>query len=390
MKRYPWTVVAVFTVIAGISLVSLLKPPVYYSEHERRFLAQKPQWKISGIFSGDFTGDYEAYLSDQFPFRDAWISLRTASERVLGKKESNGVYLADDGYLIERHTREDMDETVFRENIERTARFVKQAEEITGKGKVKIMLVPSADSILTDKLPAFAVGLDQSELMSRVRQALPDQYVDAASILRKHREEEIYYRTDHHWTTLGAWYGYQAWAQETGVTAWPAEAWHVEEPDYDFYGTVYSKVHVKVPPDRIQIYIPAEEISYEVNYNDGERITGSLYAYDKLGTRDGYEVFLNGNQPLVKITRSKGEAAAGAGMQTNDTAGNLLVIKDSYANCMIPFLVNHFNETHVMDLRYLWPDIPAYIRENDITDVLILYQTVRYSNSSLYRLEHGK
>ena len=84
MKRYPWTVVAVFAVIAGISLMSLLKPPVYYSEHERRFLAQKPQWKISDILSGDFTGDYEAYLTDQFPFRDTWISLRTASERVLG------------------------------------------------------------------------------------------------------------------------------------------------------------------------------------------------------------------------------------------------------------------------------------------------------------------
>lgn len=386
MKSYPWMVIAVFAVLTGISVLSLIQPPAYYSEHERRFLAQQPNWNMSNMRSGDFAKDYETYLSDQFPFRDAWICVRTTAERVLGKKESNGVYLADDGYLIERHTREDIDGTIFRENIERTTRFVKQAEEIIGKGKVKIMLIPSADSILTDRLPAFAVGLDQSELLSQVRQALPDQYVDTEAILREHREEEIYYHTDHHWTTLGAWYGYQAWAQEAGVSAWAAQDWHVEEPDYDFYGTVYSKVHVKVPPDRIQIYTPAEEMSYQVNYNDGERISDSLYAYDKLSTRDGYEVFLNGNQPLVKITRCEG---MGNGNRPGGT-GKLLVIKDSYANCMIPFLVNHFNETHIMDLRYLWPDIPAYIRENQITDILILYQTIQYSSSSLYRLEHGK
>jgi len=360
-------------VLAGIAVVGIIQPDRTYSGVENRELAGMPRLTEKSFRKGKFQKKYETYLSDQFPARDAWVKMQTALQRVSGKRESNGVYFGKDGYLLEHYTAEEFEDRQVKKNIKELKRFVKKAG---GMSDVRVMIVPSKTHVLHDRLPPFAESYDEEIFYERIKEALPqDVLVPVDEELARHADEEIYYRTDHHWTTLGAWYGYAAYrackdgacADESGKGLRSAE----EKRDFvtvtdRFYGTTHTKVNMAGQPDKIRIYEPVRAMT--VVYNLGERTEDGFYDTDFLdeGQKDKYSVFFGGNQPLIEIS---------GGVENGRT---LLVIKDSFANCMIPFLAEDYERTVVTDLRQLNVGKTALLKKFEPTDVLVLYNTVQF------------
>lgn len=361
-KKQNAVVIGVFlTMIFGVTAATMIKPDTEFSEKENRVLAQSPKLSGESYFSGEFSRDYETYITDQFVFRDDWIRMKTAVERAALKQEINGIYFAKDGYLIEKHDKS-FDAATAASNILHLAKFMEENLKIYGEGHVSAMVVPNAVEILKDKLPPMAPESKEGEYLKQVADALPEgTWFDAGEVLETHKEEEIYYRTDHHWKTLGAWYAYEAWAKQMGLVPRSLGEYQIETVTEDFLGTIESKVGTRVKGDSIQIFKPEDPFAYEITYNrTGEKKT-NLYEESYLETKDKYSVFFGGNQPVTEVSIK------------NDSKRKLLVVKDSYAHCFLPFTFHDFSRVDFVDLRYFNESLRDYKSKGDYTDVLFLY-----------------
>lgn len=344
-------IVSFFCVLLAVcALAGLFIPDKYYSEREKRTLAQKPAFTAADFFSGKFGDKLETYLADQVPLRDKWITLKTYLELGIGKHESGGVYICKDKYLMDKFT--SYSKKQLTANAEALAKLQKKlaAEGIS----MSTMLVPVAAQVLSDKLPAYAPVADYASILNVLNDA-GVSVTDIISILAAHSDEAIYYRTDHHWTSLGAYYAYCAWR---GIEP-AADEWTQEVLCNNFRGTTWNKVPLSS--------VPAEEITAwykhakrRVSYNNGEYETDSIYERKYLGGSDQYAAFLNSNQAQTVI-------------QGGGEEGKLLLIKDSYGNTFSQFPVEDYAEVHVIDLRFFRDDIAEYAKANGITDALVLY-----------------
>lgn len=364
-KKKSWqpcvTVIVFCLLIFGFTAATILSPPMEFSETENRVLAEMPEVKIDAILSGDFEADYEEYLTDQFVMRNQWISLKTSVERLLLKRESKDIYFAKDDYLIEKHTGS-YETQMAQRNIVALTEFVQQYEEPFGESHISVLIVPNAVDILPDKLPPFAESGGGNEYLEQISEILPEGiWFDGASVLREHTDEEIYYRTDHHWKTLAAFYVYQAWAEKQGYTVPELTDYEIQTVTDCFEGTIQSKLGIGTAGDTIELFFPLTEPAYTVYRESTEITENSLYDYAALDTKDKYAVFLGGNEPFLRIrTAAPNER-------------KILVIKDSYANCFIPFMLGEFQEIDVLDLRYTNQRLSGILAEGGYTDILILY-----------------
>ena len=356
-------------------MANLLAHDSPFSESENRVLEQRPDLSLHAILSGKFASDYESYTSDQFVLRDAWVGAKTDADRALGKKESNGVFLGKDEYLIERYR--SPSETEMESRVSAMEAFGSTMPGL----RMYVMLAPTAAGLLRDKLPAYASVGDEQPDLGRVKLALPPdiRFVDVYPVLDAVRETPIYYKTDHHWTTNGAYYAYRELCRQMGLVPQAKESFDIREGTDRFYGSLYSKSGFRhLQPDRIDLYLPKVTSKLEVAYMDEGRITDSMYEPENLGKKDKYAVFLNGNHGLVRIT-------------TDGPADKkLLVVKDSYANCLIPFLTKHFGEIDVVDLRYDDEPLSKLVQERQIQDMLILYNiNTFFEDPSILNLTEG-
>lgn len=362
-----WLPILMFVlIIFGLTGYGLVTEEKTYSATEKRELQTRPKAKKKTIKNGKFQKKYETYLSDQFPGRDEWVALQTNISRLFGKKESNGVYFGKDDYLLEQYDASDFDEEQMQTNIDVLAEFVNRMGE---RADVKVMMVPTKTWVMQEKLPLFAPTYDEQifyDALHTKLSAVDEQaLIPVDQVLFAHCDEEIYYRTDHHWTTWGAWYGYSAYAQAMGISAEQVQKKSdLQLASSDFLGTTYAKVHQAAMADEISIYEPQAPL--EVIYNMGEKTTQSLYETEFLDTEDQYRVFTGGNQAVLEIT---------GGIQNGKT---LLLIKDSFANCMLPFLVEDFEKVIVVDLRQLNVGCDALVDMFAPTDVLVLYNSAQF------------
>lgn len=343
--------------ILVVAVLNILTPDQAFSESENRVLEKKPPLSLRSLLAGKFTSDYEAYITDQFAFRDVWIGLKTDADRVMGKKDSNGVYLGKDGYLIQ-HFSSPLDA-----EVNDRVQAIQSIHQTTPDLRKYIMLVPTA-ALLQDKLPAYAPMGDEHAALNRVRQSLPSdiRFVDVYPALSAGREDAIFYKTDHHWTSKGAYDAYRVLCKQMGIVPKDEAAFNIRQVTDAFYGSLYSKSGFRhLQPDRIDLYLPKEERKKKVDYVDEGRTTDSLYQMDNLSKKDKYTVFLNGNHALVRITTDHPDGK------------KLLVVKDSYANSLIPFLAEHFAEIDVVDLRYYEESVAKLIQDRQFHDMLFLY-----------------
>jgi len=363
MKRWQTgvTVVVFCLMVFGFTVATLVNPTTEFSETENRVLAGRPAVEAEAIWNGDFEADYEEYLTDQFVRRDQWIGLKTSVERLLLKRESKDIYFAKDDYLIEKHTGSFTTGTAQR-NIAAQTEFVQQYSEQFATGHISVLIAPNAVDILQDKLPPFAESGDGCDYLGQIAEHLPDGvWLDAASVLREHTDEELYYRTDHHWKTLAAFYVYQAWAAKQGYSIPELTDYEIQTVTDQFEGTVQSKLGIQTAGDTIELFLPIRGPAYTVYKESTSKTENSLYDYTALDTKDKYAVYFGGNEPFMQI---KTEVKNGR---------KILVIKDSYANCFIPFMLGEFEEIDVLDLRYTNQKLSGLIAEGGYTEILILY-----------------
>lgn len=329
-----------------------------FSEDENRYLTQFPEFSVDKLLEGDLTKEIDSFATDQFVLRSEAISLKTQIQKMVLNKDSNGVYFSKDGYLMLKKSVSEFDEKRFKKNLNAVAQYIKLHEDLP----VYVLLAPTAACVYSDKLPEFSTDYDQKELIDRTKARLTQlgnaTVVDANETLGQHLDKQLYYKTDHHWTTYGAYLAYTSWCKEHEVD--PVE-YDCETVSDGFFGTLYSKVlaigtkgdTIERPKDNSKVV--------KVIHQNGARTTDSLYEEDKLQVKDKYQYFLGGNE---------GELCVNTSVKNGK---HLLLIKDSYANCMLPFLANHYESIHVIDLRFFSGSMSQYIKGNGITETLILY-----------------
>ncbi|MDF2674039.1 MAG: hypothetical protein K0R09_2307 [Clostridiales bacterium] len=342
----------------GMPVSYILVPDREFSESENRVLSKKPDLSLEEVSSGKFTANFEKYVSDQIPIRDLWIGIKSSSEKLIGKKDNNGVYLGSDGYLLQMFSKPDL--RIINRNVDAINSFALANPEVNKY----FMLVPNSLKVLEDKLPEYAFPENQLEYIEKVKKSVNSDinFIDIYDTLASKKNEYIYYKTDHHWTTLGAYYAYERLGNEMGFTSNSQDFYDIKRVTKDFYGTLYSKAGFRnIEPDSIELYIPKKEKEIKLWYYDNEKTGDSLYKMDNLNKKDKFTVFLDGNHSLIKINTS------------SESGKKLVVIKDSYANPLVPFLTDHYSEIYMVDLRFYYDDINELIKTNEIDDGLLLY-----------------
>ncbi len=346
-------------IIVFFSLLSLFLPDTKLSENENRILTQFPRFSIDSIIDGRYMKKMQKYSADQLIGRDFWIYTKTTTDRLIGKNTSNGVFLGKNSTLIENF------EPLPDDAIDQTKTAINNFAEKHPDLRHYFMLVPNAISINAEKLPANAPVLDQNTYIDNFVAGLNEniRFLDSRPILNENKDQLLFYKTDHHWTTLGAWLSFQGISASLGITPPGAEAYTIYPVTHSFSGALASKSgYLMLTNDTINVYIPNSEADFSVvNYVEEQKKSPSLYASEMLKGKDKYAVFLNGNHPLVKIKNPV------------NNGKYLLVIKDSYANSLIPFLTPYYSEITIVDPRYYYDSIDTLITDAQITDVLYLF-----------------
>lgn len=364
MKNKEFIVLFMICWVAIIGF-NMVQPNQVFSEQENRYLAQMPTFSMSDFVSGKYMQQVDTYIDDQFVQRNQWVSFKVSMERLLQKQEVNGVIFGEDDYLFEKHEQSKVDTQLAIKNLSVLNEFVNKYQSTQN---IKVALVPTASHILVDKRSDLSLSnsYNQTEYLDDAfKQLGSDHWVDLRSSLSQHANESIYFRSDHHWSTLGAYYGYQSWITSLYETAHPLDDYDIELFSDTFYGTLHSKVNTTMKPDTLELFHLKEQkpINVTINY---DTTSDSLYDRGFIDKKDKYAVFLGGNHAMVEIKT------------TNQNNKNLLVVKDSFANAMIPFMVDHFENIYVVDLRYYNGSIEILMEDYDITDSLLLYNVMGF------------
>lgn len=364
-KKADKTITWLFAVFLAVFFaLNLFTPDRDFSPKENRFLQTAPELSASSLFSGEYTRKAETWFSDQFIWRDMWISLKARAELLLGKSSNNGVFLCQDQRLLEAF--DAPDSSVLSSRISSVNAFC-------GKIGVPVVfaLIPSAGEIYADMLPEGACADSQTQTIRTLYSQADCDTADLTASLAAHRGEYIYYYTDHHWTSLGAYYGYCALSDALGYTAAKIESYHPRVVSESFLGTEYSSSgFFWVRPDSMSTYAEDPEDLVIERFDGAQAAAGALYNDEMLETKDKYRFFLGGNTPRIVIHTGHEELPS------------LLIIRDSFADSLVPFLLEHFSEIHLIDLRYFYESAADYAAENRIDSVLILYSVDNFCTDS--------
>lgn len=362
IKKYaPAIVFVLFIFSMGIAF--LFTPKKAYSTSEKRYLASFPKLTADTFLSGDFGTDFEKYLSDHMTGRNFFVGLNAYANLVQGLNGVSGKYLCSDGYIINQPL--NASDNRLDENTEIIKNFAASVDV-----PVTMTLVPSTGYIMSGKLPANHLPYKDDVYFSEIENYFKDSKVDFVNLLNPFEEyaasgDELYYKTDHHWTSLGAYRAYNLICQSLGFEATPEEQFAVETYG-DFYGTTYSgSAFWFTAPDDIELWVNPEntEENITVEITEGQKTTQShsLFYKEHLSEDDKYPVYLDGNQPFVRITN------------TNAPEGKLIVVKDSFAHCLVPFLADNYSEIVMVDMRYYKGSISELIKTEEADRVLITY-----------------
>lgn len=353
---YRWLGIGFVALLAVFALLNIFGKKKTFSEAENRTLADFPALTWESVVNGDFMTKFEDYVADQFFARNGWIDLKFWEDMVLGKKESNGVYLGKDGYLMEVPEEPDMEN--MKKNLQSMADFADRHADAA----VYASMIPNSFYIMEEKLPYGAPVRDQAADISGIYDALDGSVrcIDVSDTLRQHAQEYIYYKTDHHWTSLGASYAFEDLAEQMGLAG--DASYEVYTVANDFEGTLASRSGDHRSSDTVQIFENADSpVDYVVLYVEEGEKTSSIYDSESLENKDKYTVFFGGNHARVDITT------------TGTQSRNLLLFKDSYANCMVQFLLPYFRNIIMVDPRYFYDNVDLIMETQGITDVLFLY-----------------
>ena len=337
-----------------------------FSDMENRNLTKFPEITGETIVSGEFTEDFEKYMSDQIIFKDFLVKLKVIENLALNQKYINGVYFAED-MLIQDYQNP-------YNQLGTNVSYVNEFAETNSDLNCTWLLIPNACYVYEDRLPSYASCYDQSEVLAYIYGSVSDEIAvtDCFDELMANKDKYIYYKTDHHWTMQGAYIGYESYCEFVGIedsyefannTDFDlSDAYDIEVASDEFYGTLYSSAPTfSAEPDEVLFYHNPDG-EYTVDYLDEGWMSDSLYNYENLEIKDKYTTYLDGNHSIIKITSN---AVSGDN-------GKLLVVKDSYAHSFLPLLADNYSEIIVVDLRYYHESVSELAKENGIENVLFI------------------
>lgn len=350
-------------IILAFTVILLVRPDRAYSEKEKRSLSGKPALTLNTLSDGSFMDGIEAYAADQFPGRNALMTMKTSLLLFTGDRESQGVYYCGDDRLMERFYPADPENT--EETIQEMADFSARHENTD----FYFMLVPSAIAVYPELLPKNAPTASEDAYIDDFYSRLGSSYncIDVREALNSHKDDTLlYYRTDHHWTTDAAYLAFGVLQQQMNLSS--PVTFRSGIVCNEFFGSLSAKSgYLTKKADAIRVYLPEypEELMdnsyYTVTYPENMKRSGSCYETDALLTDDPYQVFFGSNHPIFTIDTSL------------ESDRKLLVVKDSYANCLIPFLIPDYKRITVVDPRYYYDDIDALVISEGYDEVLFLY-----------------
>lgn len=365
-----------------MSLLFFLLPKQSFSDTENRTLQKTPQFTWENLWSKKFAEQTESFVTDHFPFRDHWVSVKSTMEQLRLQQENNGIYKGHDGYLFEKFNKPDY-EMVFK-YTEAINKFAAHHPE----ANMTFMLAPNSIGLYMDRLPWLASTYPQAKVNSIIAEHFEGSslaaFMDGFAFLRPkaYTAKPICYRTDHHWTTYGAYLAYQAYGEKMGWKVKDESEFTVETVTDSFLGSYHTKSQFYgLGADSIQAYLPKKPVASEMYIADTDETISGLYDSSYLEKKDKYSYFLGGVHALMTITSDIDPA--------DIEQQKLLVIKDSYAHSVLPFLALHVPEIHVIDLRYYNGSISDYMIENEIEDVLMLFNTTTFvDNQEVLKLAY--
>lgn len=352
-KNNPWLSTVMICLMTALLLVSALWPDPQYSYTENRPLARSADFSLSALASGKTGKDLNSWFSDQMPGRNLFFHMDYLLRKLSGQREIKDVFLGKGALLANPEAEKDSTVGI---NLDAVNLFTK-ASGIPGY----LMVVPSAATIQPQKLPASAPVRDVSGPLDYIAASVDGpENVDIRSVLSSHKDEYIYYRTDHHWTSRGAGYGAEALMEAMGYHDMNLDAFRIMPVSFSFEGTLASKTGSVFLKDEIDIAAADQNPEYLVTWADGSRTT-SIYDESALAKKDQYQVFLSNNQGRIRIDT------------TADTDRSLLLFKDSYANSVIQYLLPYFSSITIIDPRYYYEDLNTILDTEQFTDCAFLF-----------------
>lgn len=371
------TCIIFFGILIAFPIITIFTPKESFSDIENRTLQSMPKASAKTIYDRSYMNKLETYISDHFAGRTDWIKVKTAIETLAGKYERNGIYILDDR-LVEKVAEPDY------AAIDKSITAINKFSE-NNNIPVYFMLVPTSAEIYRDELPESAPNANQRDLINYVYGGLSKSVstIDVYSAMQAGKFDYIYYRTDHHWTTGGAYLAYEAAGKKMGYEPVPKEMYDVEHASDAFLGTFYSKaLYDGVEKDTLDIYHYTEgnnvtDVLVTSEYGKAPESYDSMYFREFLDVKDKYSTFLGINQPLITI-------------KTNSQGGKLLMFKDSYAHCYVPFLTQHYSEITLVDMRYIQMSYKNVVNPEEYDQVMFLYNASSFmTDVNIRKLAYG-
>lgn len=348
-----------------ITLIDVLEPIKEFSEIENKYLKGKIKITKEKILNGDIFKEYDKYINEQMAFRDELISLKAISEKFFSKIENNDVLLGKDNYLFHKYF--ELDEHRKDYNTDSINKFKNNYN-----GNVSLLLVPSSYEIYKENLIGNPPVINESKEIQEIYSKMENiNTVDILDELKTNKDDYLYYKTDHHWTIDGAYIGYEEFMKSLNLKPIDVKSNRVQIND--FLGSFYSKAKPILNKGDILSYIPIDDLEMSI----GKEQYDSIYNLSYLEKRDKYSVYLNGNNPYVKIEN-----------KVNKNGKKILVIKDSFANSFIPYLTSNYEEVHIIDFRSFSQSLKGFLENNKYDEILILYSFKNFcTESTLLRIK---
>lgn len=348
--------------IFGMAVWFLFNPKSDYSSSEKRYLQQFPEVSVDKVLDGTFGTEFESYFADQFPARSFWVGLNAYYSLDTGNNGANGVYNCGNGYLINKPVSTD---NKLEKNVNAIVKF-KNTIDVP----VTVMFAPSTGYVADDVLPAVHDKYNDDTYFEQISSTLSTNGISFIDLRKTFRDayaggNQLYYKTDHHWTTLGAYTAYEKLCEQLNITPAPKERFDIKTYG-GFYGTTYSTSGFWfTQPDSIQIWDNPEntERNIKVKISEGTNTDefGSMYFYDHLEEDDKYPVFIDGNHALTEITNS------------NAKGGTILLVKDSFSHSLAPFLAESYSKIILVDMRYYKMSVSQIVEQEKPEQVVFLY-----------------
>ena len=334
--------------LAGMAM-GFFVPKSAFSEMEKRYLAEAPKLSWKNVLDGTWSKQAEAYLIDHIPGRNLFVGIHAYAELLAGRQKVSDIWLEEDK-LLEAPVA--LDERVVARNMKTIHAFADTLEQ-----QVHVMVIPSA---------GWAAGVDgytDDETLAAIAGEAGGN-VDVISVADRYAgHPELYYNTDHHWTSRGAFHGYEAFMQAVGKDCLPETEFTITQIP-DFRGSTYSRSALWLfPAENLELWQGSELLT--VTNAETEGIHEGIFYRERLEEADKYTVFLDGNHSLVRV-------------RNPEKTGKILVVRDSYSNCLGGFLAQSYGEVVLVDLRYYRQPVSQLAREEGFDDILVCYSCANF------------